>query len=295
MRFEQWLATLMMTGGAAIAAPVPAPPEGFTGAQYIDSTGCVFARDAGGWVARLDGAGQPLCGFPPSIGVRRTAVAEPPAPDAETLLIEQLTQQLRPGEWAADPGQPEQRKPAEPARQPDPIQTVLTDALQVAPALRQVTGLEVSDDLCARLGYAPDASTPAAAGAALGLCPGMRAEGAKQPVPATRTAPATKPVAKPASSVVARRAKPQPKPEATVEMIPASARYIQVGAFQDGDNALIVLRALSARGYPVAQTRITEKAKGMRVVMAGPFPDRQKLVEALVELRQTGYAGAMPR
>ena len=79
------------------------------------------------------------------------------------------------------------------------------------------------------------------------------------------------------------------------EMIPASARYIQVGAFQDGENALIVLRALSERGYPVAQTRITQKAKDMRVIMAGPFPDRQRLVEALSDLRRTGYAGAMPR
>ena len=35
------------------------------------------------------------------------------------------------------------------------------------------------------------------------------------------------------------------KPKPMVEMIPASARYIQVGAFQDGENALIVLRALS--------------------------------------------------
>lgn len=304
MRFEHWVAALIMTGGSALAAPNPPPPGDFTGTQYIDGAGCVFRRDDAGWSARIDGAGQPLCGFPPSIAQARPTAA-PAEPDAETLLMEQLTHQLRPGEWAADPAQPETRRPAEPARHPDPLQTTLTDALKVAPAVREAAAIKPADDLCTRLGYRP--GDEAAPGAALGLCPGMKIKTATAAAPVTEAAPktvpgksraakpASKPVSAPVSAVVARRPASAAAPKPMVEMIPASARYIQVGAFQDGENALIVLRALSSRGYRVAQSRINDKNKGMRVIMAGPFPDRQKLVEALAELRRTGYAGAVPR
>ena len=302
MRFEYWLAAWIMTGGTALAAPNPAPPGDFAGTQYIDGAGCVFRREGGVWSARTDGAGQPLCGFPPSLGQSRVLSA-PAEPDAETLLMEQLTHQLRPGEWAADPAEPEPRRDPEPARHSDPLQTTLTDALKVAPAVKKAAAIKPADDLCERLGY--HAGDPAVPGAALGLCPGMKVKLPKH-VPAAPQKPAAAKVAskpapsktapsQPASAIVARRPAPAKPPRPMAEMIPASARYIQVGAFQDGENALIVLRALSGRGYPVAQTRMTEKAKGMRVIMAGPFPDRQKLVEALAELRRTGYAGAMPR
>lgn len=289
------LAMILMTGAAADAAPVSMPPDGFTGTQYIDRAGCVYTRSDGGWAARLDGAGQPLCGFPPSIGVSRADAAPlGEEPDAETLLMEQLTQHLRPGEWSADPGAAETRHAA-PVPAADPIRTTLKDALAVAPALRQASGLQVSEDICAQLGYEPDADTTPIPQAALGLCAGMKA-GTTVPQAAPRPSlPAAKPATKTASAVVARRPSPPPVSKPMLEMIPASARYIQVGAFEDGENALIVLRALSGQGYPVAQTRMTEKAKGMRVIMAGPFPDRKTLVEALVTLRQTGYAGAMPR
>jgi cell division septation protein DedD len=292
MAWKLHVAVLLMTGGAGYAAPVFTPPDGFAGSQYIDSKGCVFAQTDDGWAARIDGAGQPLCGFPPSIGVRQADAPEPVAPDAETLLMDQLTQHLRSGEWTADPNPAEIRREA-PVPPADPIHSTLKDALAVAPVLRQASGLDVSDDLCTRLGYRPDAEVTNSI-AALGLCPGMSAPKAKAPdAPTPRVA--AKPVAVPPSAVVARRPAPPAAPKSMLEMIPASARYIQVGAFADGDNAVIVLRELSARGYPVAQTRITDKAKGMRVIMAGPFPDRQKLVEALVALRQTGYVGAMPR
>jgi cell division septation protein DedD len=292
------MAMLLMAGGAADAAPVSMPPDGFAGTQYIDSAGCVFARTDAGWTARLDGAGQPLCGFPPSIGISRVDTAPPVAPsDAEDVLMEQLTQQLRPGEWAADP-QPAEIRHAAPAPVTDPIRTTLEEALAVAPALRQASGLEVSDDLCSRLGYKPDANDGAPIPhAALGLCRGMKTGNVKAGTSDKPAVVSPRPVTKLTSAVVARRPSQTltPLSRPVLEMIPASARYIQVGAFEDGENALIVLRALSGRGYPVAQTRITERAKGMRVIMAGPFPDRKKLIEALVTLRQTGYAGAMPR
>lgn len=78
-------------------------------------------------------------------------------------------------------------------------------------------------------------------------------------------------------------------------MIPASARYVQVGAYSDDDNAMIVLRALAARGYPTGQTRSKDGSKPLRAIMAGPFPDRQALIAALNDLRRNGYPSAVAR
>ena len=63
---------MLLLGGAAQAAPTPPPPADFAGTQYIDGNGCVFTRSGTDWTARQDGQGQALCGFPPSLDVRRT-------------------------------------------------------------------------------------------------------------------------------------------------------------------------------------------------------------------------------
>ncbi|WP_411839363.1 SPOR domain-containing protein [Paracoccus sp. ME4] len=308
---------LVMLAGAAGAAPVPPPPEGFAGTQYIDGQGCVFTRDGAGWAPRLDGAGQGLCGFPPSLAARRTdALTErvlpltpPPAPDVETMLMEQLSRDLRQGEWAADPAQPEERREAETPRVPDPMQTALRDALELAPALRNASGLSGSPELCARLGYRVQEG--AAQGSTLGLCPGMQSDPAAASVrPGGATA--TPPPAPARTRVAARpevRDVPRTQPEADrrrpapaaapaepgPEMIPASARYVQVGRFADEENARIVLRALAARGYPTGQARVREGDATVRLVMAGPFADRQALVAALNDLRRNGYPKARAR
>ena len=78
-------------------------------------------------------------------------------------------------------------------------------------------------------------------------------------------------------------------------MIPASARYVQVGAYGDEGNAMIVLRALTARGYPTGQGRATDGTKPLRLIMAGPFTDRQALIAALNDLRANGYPKAVAR
>lgn len=317
---------MLLLGGAAQAAPTPPPPADFAGTQYIDGSGCVFTRSGADWTARQDGQGQALCGFPPSLDVRRTdplteralPLTQAPPPDVETMLLEQLSRDLRPGEWTADPAPAETRAEPAASRAPDPIHTALQDALTMAPTLREATGLSGSPELCARLGYKPDPSA-SAQGSTLGLCPGMRAATATaslttgvtaappRPEPAAvRTAPAARPTVAATPRATTRRAA-SPTPAAPVaaapkpvavpgpEMIPASARYVQVGAYGDEGNAMIVLRALAARGYPTGQGRTRDGTKPLRLIMAGPFTDRQALIAALNDLRANGYPKAVAR
>lgn len=323
-----WVLAMLVWGGAAMASPAPPPPADFAGGQYIDGQGCVFVRDGGEWAARMDGQGQRICGFPPSLDTRRSdpdserilPLTAVPPPDMETLLMDQLARDLRPGEWSGDARPIETRTEPAPARAPNPLQTALQDALAAAPALRQASGLSGSPDLCARLGYRPDPDG-AAQGSTLGLCPGMRAEtmpsaltvGARGTMAeATPVGVAARPrqatPARPAAAAAARRMSapartapaPIAAPKAPVasngpEMIPPSARYVQIGAYSDEGRATAALRSLAARGYPAGQGRTTGGSSDMRLIMAGPFGDRQSLITALNDLRRNGYPAAVAR
>lgn len=98
------------------------------------------------------------------------------------------------------------------------------------------------------------------------------------------------------ASVVARKDRPaKPSAPQGVEMIPASARYVQVGTYLDDDNAVLTIRRLSQLGYPVVQQRVPVTNGTSRVIMAGPFKDRQSLIAALNRLRGNGYAKAIAR
>ena len=81
----------------------------------------------------------------------------------------------------------------------------------------------------------------------------------------------------------------------TVEMIPASARYVQIGGYADDGNAVSAIRKLSAMGFRVAQRRDRDGDRVLRVILAGPFTDRRDLVEALNRLRDSGYPKAVAR
>lgn len=307
-RWQVW--AFAWLGGAAWAAPVPPPPADFVGAQFIDGRGCVFARDGAQWTPRMDAQGQQVCGFPPSLDVRRTdpdadralPLTQAPPPSIETLLMDRLAQDLRTGEWTSDPLPAETRAEPVAARTPDPVQTVLEKALALQPQMQQVSGLAGSPELCARLGYA-------ASGSGLGMCAGMRPD---VPLPVTipvartpRAQAAPPPVVtprpdtpKPAQATNRRVVAPKvpvAAPPDGREMIPASARYVQVGAYGDDQNARIVLRALARRGYPTGQGRAKDGGQVVRLVMAGPFADRQSLIAALNDLRRNGYPRAVAR
>ncbi|SIS98865.1 SPOR domain-containing protein [Paracoccus saliphilus] len=84
---------------------------------------------------------------------------------------------------------------------------------------------------------------------------------------------------------------PTPRPK----LIPASARYVQIGNFPDDDSAHAAIRKLAAMGFPVARGHERGKDRKHPLILAGPFNDRRSLVAALNMLRGAGYASAVAR
>lgn len=343
------------------AGPVPAPPDGFAGAQYVDGKGCVYQREGSDWTERRDKAGAAICGFPPTLSSRRTdpeadrilPASDPaPPPGPEELLVDQLSAGLRQGEFLADPAPPEPRREPDLIGPPAPLQADLVRLAAQHAALRSALrgAGETESDLCALLGYRPDNNPAPILGRDVtqGLCPGMRAplpqervseggappmrkaEAEAAPAPENKTAdhaeqhpnamvasappaaaspaaarpPAPAPMAEtaqaepapPAASVIARRDRPAPPASPPqVELIPATARYVQVGTYRDDANAVLAIRRLSDLGYPVVQQRRPEADHQTRTIMAGPFTDRRSLISALNRLRDSGYPKAVAR
>ncbi len=75
--------------------------------------------------------------------------------------------------------------------------------------------------------------------------------------------------------------------------VPAGAKYVQLGAFNhDGVEAAIA--AIRALGYPAAR-QVGRTADGMRIVFAGPFTSRERLIAALDRIQKAGYPRAIAR
>ncbi len=201
--------------------------------------------------------------------------------------------------------------------------------IAAAPALqRAVASTTRGQRLCDLLGAAAPDGT-ALDGAAMGACGGLRKlalDERREPLEpadaedASGRAPepghkedAERPVAVASSRVprpsrragvpeVTKTAGQQPAPgvapvgrPAAEPMIPAGARYVQVGAFADDGNALRTVRRIVALGLPVARGRMDRQAGELQLIMAGPFDGRQALVRALHRLRAAGFATAHPR
>ncbi len=125
---------------------------------------------------------------------------------------------------------------------------------------------------------------------------------AARPAPSASAPAAGKqpaPVAKPAAGAGAA---PRPKPAAQASrpspsggMIPAGARYVQLGTFANPENAERAARRIAQMGYPVLRGTDRVGGREVQVIMAGPFPDRESIVRALDGIRKAGFPDAFPR
>ena len=111
-----------------------------------------------------------------------------------------------------------------------------------------------------------------------------------QPVAKT---PAAKAPAAAAPAAIA--VKPKQEPSTGGGVIPAGARYVQVGTYADAANADRTAQAVAAMGYAVLRGKDTAGGRAVQFIMAGPFNDRQSIVKALDGIRRAGFKDAYPR
>ncbi|MCF3972062.1 SPOR domain-containing protein [Paracoccus salsus] len=195
-----------------------------------------------------------------------TLLGYEPDPNPVLLLGGDVTQGLCPGMRAPVP---EQRfSDIAPGQAPELRPSGASPAAQAKPRSAQSPAIAAAG------------SSALTADRRAGSSPAPAAPAPKPPVPGRAEARPTEP----------------PQPAAPdVEMIPPTARYVQVGAYADDENADSVIRRLSSLGYRVAQKRMRKDYQTQRLILAGPFSDRAALVAALNRLRAEGYPGAVAR
>lgn len=111
---------------------------------------------------------------------------------------------------------------------------------------------------------------------------------AANPAPVTSTPP-KQGAATPAPSAGGNL---QRSPLPPVGLIPAGARYVELGHFATGPAADAAAQKALSLGYPV----LRGKGQGKTAfLLAGPFQGREAIVRALYGLRKAGFHAAVPR
>lgn len=119
----------------------------------------------------------------------------------------------------------------------------------------------------------------------------------RQPQPAAAKPPASKTAvaAQPAGKTPAATGKPAAARPTGPAMIPAGARYVQLGSFRQAQNADRAAQRVTALGYQALRGRDRVDGREVQFIMAGPFDDRESIVRALDAIRRAGYSDAFPR
>lgn len=146
------------------------------------------------------------------------------------------------------------------------------------------------------------AETPPAKAVAEGAAPadridrpaGAGATASAAPVAPPRSAPLPRPAGAGASGPTPAAATgPRRALVADESLIPAGARYLQLGGPVDPEAAQAGFVRVAALGLPAGRGRVPG-GDGV-LVMAGPFDSRQAIVRAYARLRTAGFAQITPR
>ena len=297
------VAAWVLLGQGAIAqqslgpdGPAELPPESFTEAQYVDSTGCVFLRaglnDKVIWVPRVTKDRKPLCGYAPSL-VKPAPVAEQAADEvAPPVAPEAAAAESQP---TATPPKKKRRKAAA-ARQQAPVRCA-----PEAPLLARVPLLSggmavmclsndarmVPQTAILRL----ENAVPLAPGTAQVLvCP----RGAKvvQRVPVLTGGSTLLCTA--GTGSLARMSVPKVQGGATSAPM-AEGSFVQVASFMQPVNAERTRAWLTRLGLPVATGRLTRRGQEFEVIFAGPFSADGTAEATLALVRAAGFDDAFLR
>jgi hypothetical protein len=276
--------------------PAELPPESFTEAQYVDSTGCVFLRaglnDEVMWVPRVTKDRKPLCGYAPSL--------VQPAPVAEQA-VDKVAPQVAPESAAAEVhptanSPKKKRRKAAAARQPAPVRCAPEAPLLARVPL--VSGGMAVMCLTADARMAPQTAilrfenaVPLAPGSGKVLvCP----RGAKvvQRVPVLTGGSTLLCTA--GTGSLARMSVPKVQGGAASARM-AEGSFVQVASFVQPANAERTRAWLTRLGLPVATGRLTRRGQEFEVVFAGPFSADGTADATLALVRAAGFDDAFLR
>lgn len=279
----------LIAGAPASAAPAELPPASYTGAQYVDSAGCVFIRPGPDteWEPRRTRDGGPLCGYEPTQiepgpATERAVETAPPAP-APVDTVPGLSQRLA-------------------ALQP-PRALTIVEAKTIPGAFTACPGAPVTvqryilSDGRMVMRCGPQIDDPAGFINGAGVR-GLRVQGSgvpDLPLPATAAMLATlhdtlrQPPAAASKASGSHHVRSAP-----ARLSPDGARYVQIGAFANPVNAERVKARLRALGLPVSVGAARIGGKEVQVIYAGPLIEEQA-PQTLRSLRASGFHDAILR